>query len=161
MEEHRNHRRQRYRFVWSDLPSCVVRTDVLLGFGDREWVAGYQLTRDCRVLVQEFDLFGGSPGLEEHERTDVDRNDENGEDRSDASRVDVPKRDQSVFLSSRTVIMAYMNTTTGPSEPQDHEALLAELTTVDPADAPEVAKQLVDELSEDLEAAPTITSEDS
>lgn len=66
-----------------------------------------------------------------------------------------------MFLSSRTGIMALMDTTTGRTEPDDRDALLSELTAVDPADAPEVAKKMVEQLSEDLEAAPTAASEDS
>lgn len=54
-----------------------------------------------------------------------------------------------------------MDTTTGRTEPDDRDALLSELTAVDPADAPEVAKKMVEQLSEDLEAAPTAASEDS
>ncbi|MBT8208423.1 MAG: hypothetical protein HKN07_10640 [Acidimicrobiia bacterium] len=54
-----------------------------------------------------------------------------------------------------------MDTTTGRTEPDDHDVLLTELEAVDPADAPEVAKKLVEKLSDDLEAAPTAASEDS
>lgn len=66
-----------------------------------------------------------------------------------------------MFLSLRAGIMDTMDTTTGSTEPNDHDALMEKLATVDPADAPEVAKDLVERLSEDLDAAPAVTGDES
>ncbi len=114
-----------------------------------------ELARDGGTLVEELEIL--SPVLPE-ERSGVDPDDQECDDREDPSGVQVANGEQGAVLSRRRVIMGPMDTTTGAEQPtadgrhaHDVAALIDSLQAVDSAAAPEVATEIARLLTDELD----------